>query len=1189
MAFRHKLLILLLIVGLVVLGATSAANYRALTREAESNQADRLRTEAADLARSIDQALRERAKKVIILANSPPIVSSLIADNARFSGLTPRDRSALINDLEAKWVAAKTDRSFGRTYLSNPAADFLKRQQDLFPGDYGELFLTNRYGALVASTARLTTFSQGDEYWWQGAYAKGRGMVFLDDRGYDKSADSFVLGLVVPIKRDGRIIGLLKCSLNVARFFNPLMSGPGRRGETALVRSSGAILFQPGTTPLSRRVEEPVRRAMSKAIPARLRIKRDQSVDQVALCPVGLSTGQVGYAFGGRSESGDHISPGQTWFVAARQSVEAVRGAIWQGLKVTLATGAVLLVSLMAASFFIGRSLTKPLTILNQGAVRVGRGDLDGRIEINSRDELGRLAESFNRMIHDLQSSMASRRELEKVVAELKQAQKGLRAGTDRWQNTFDAISDVICLLDPDHAILQINQAGCRVIGLSREELIGRKCFEVLPICTTTRENCPCAASLVSGRHESCEVESQGRYLEREAWPLIGPDGRVESVTHIVRDVTARKKVEIELAKSEETYRLLAENHNTIVIKLDPQGQVTYCNRYAAELFGYTVAEMLGRGITDLICPEVYPGGFNVEEFWADLLKNPGNYSLHENENISRDGSRLWISWTNTPVYNDNGELVELISTGVNATESREARQRLEESEERFRAVVENVSAAIYVVMNGRFVFSNPAGNQLVGLENDQILSRPIGDFVPPDEIDRIVRRHRLRLNGQIIGDVIEHRLKIADGSEKWVQTSGTMINWRGSKAILAFVMDITFQRTMESEKERLEAQLLQAHKMEALGTLAGGIAHDFNNILAAIIGYSELALEDARDGRIDDEQITKILMAGLRAKELVTQILTFSRKVEPNMKPIDLNRVVKQTELMIERIIPKMVSVEHRLAADLWLVNADAGQITQVLMNLCTNANDAMPDGGRLIIETGNIVLDEEYCRSHAGSVPGEYVLTVVSDTGRGMNREMIKHIFDPFFTNKEVGKGTGLGLAMVYGIIKNHSGYITCYSELDVGTDFKIYLPALRLDGVDDEVGKKVTTPTRGGSETILLVDDETNIRELAVEVLSRQGYRVVTAGTGEEALEVYGAPNSGIDLVILDISMPGMGGRQCLERLMEMNPEVKVIISSGYSLGGRLSDAINLGAAAFIPKPFSPKDMLATVRKVLDSETA
>ena len=402
----------------------------------------------------------------------------------------------------------------------------------------------------------------------------------------------------------------------------------------------------------------------------------------------------------------------------------------------------------------------------------------------------------------------------------------------------------------------------------------------------------------------------------------------------------------------------------------------------------------------------------------------------------------------------------------------------------------------------------------------------------------------------------------------------------------LADLYALAIQRKRSKEDGlQIEAQLRQAQKMESLGTLAGGIAHDFNNILSAIMGYSELALQDAQVGAVSPQSIKEIHKAGERARDLVTQILTFSRKMEPDLKPIDLNQVVKQTEKMLTRTFPKMISIEHQLSDDLWLINADAGKMTQLLMNLCTNAHDAMPDGGQLVIETDNIALEPEYADQHAEAVPGNHVLLTVSDTGSGMDQETIDHIFDPFFTRKEVGKGTGLGLSTVYGIVKSHNGHIMCYSELGNGTTFRIYLPATGLDSVSEIPREEAMEDIQGSGETILLVDDEKPIREIGSKLLTRWGYQVIVARCGEEALKIYREYEGKIDLVLLDISMPGMGGYKCLKQLIVLNRELKIVVSSGYSLSGKLNDALTDGAAGFIPKPYSTMQMLKKVREVLD----
>ncbi len=403
---------------------------------------------------------------------------------------------------------------------------------------------------------------------------------------------------------------------------------------------------------------------------------------------------------------------------------------------------------------------------------------------------------------------------------------------------------------------------------------------------------------------------------------------------------------------------------------------------------------------------------------------------------------------------------------------------------------------------------------------------------------------------------------------------------------IFLALMDLTDRIKVEREKIQLEEQLLQAQKMESIGTLAGGISHDFNNILQAISGYSQLLLFDKRVDDSDYKSLNEINNAALKASELTQQLLTFSRKVKSNLKPTNLNNEIRAIKDILERTIPKMVHIQLHLNKDIQRINADENQIEQILMNLGINASQAMPEGGRLIFETASVELDDEYCRGHLGAEPGDFVLVTVSDTGSGMDKETLGHIFEPFFTTKETGSGTGLGLAMVYGIVKNHGGYIMCYSEPGQGSCFKIYFPA--LSALDSPIRQKIAfdADIPSGSETILMVDDDAALLNLGKNMLERFAYTVLTASSGEAALEAYHLRCKEVALVILDLNMPGMGGRRCLQELLQINPDLKVIIASGYSPHGSVGDTLAEGAKGFVGKPYQLKDILITVRNTLDA---
>jgi len=350
-------------------------------------------------------------------------------------------------------------------------------------------------------------------------------------------------------------------------------------------------------------------------------------------------------------------------------------------------------------------------------------------------------------------------------------------------------------------------------------------------------------------------------------------------------------------------------------------------------------------------------------------------------------------------------------------------------------------------------------------------------------------------------------------------------------------------------------------------------------------LSYSDILLVGKDKEAPDRRGLLAIRQAARDGGDLVKGLLTFSRKGEISLRPTNLNLEVKRVREMLSRTIPKMIEIELILADDLKTVNADPGQMGQVLLNLAVNARDAMPEGGKFVIETKDVTISEEYSRTHLEVEPGEYVLLIVSDTGHGMEKEVVEHIFEPFFTTKEPDKGTGLGLATVFGIIKSHKGNIMCYSEPGTGTTFKIYLPAMVRE-VESDVAMTTEMPVFG-TETILLVDDEDQIRELGKEMLGTAGYNVLTASNGQEALELYRNEKPEISLVILDLIMPKMGGRVCLDELLEFDSSARVLVASGYSANGPTKEALQAGAKGFISKPFEAKELLRIVRKVLDED--
>ena len=396
---------------------------------------------------------------------------------------------------------------------------------------------------------------------------------------------------------------------------------------------------------------------------------------------------------------------------------------------------------------------------------------------------------------------------------------------------------------------------------------------------------------------------------------------------------------------------------------------------------------------------------------------------------------------------------------------------------------------------------------------------------------------------------------------------------------------EITERKRAEEEKEKLQAQLIQSQKMEAIGTLAGGIAHDFNNSIQAISSYVQLMkLKETRNSQ-DSDYLNNILNSLKNANNLTKQLLTVSRKIKSKLRPTNLNDEILQVQTLLERTIPKMIEIEFDLAKDLKIIHADSGQIEQILLNLALNASHAMPGEGKITIETRNIVLDKDVRTTNREADREEYVLLKITDTGHGIEKEVQHRMFEPFFTTKEPGKGTGLGLSMVYSIIKNHHGHIECDSAPGAGTRFNIYFPVSKsANALKDEISTK-KEKLASGNETILVIEDDESVLDALKRMLEHFGYSIITASNGEEAIDNYLAEQKCIDLVILALNMPGMGGRKCLERLLEIKPDLKTIITSGYSPAASVDDINKNGTLVFIEKPYQLEDLLRTIREVVD----
>ena len=514
------------------------------------------------------------------------------------------------------------------------------------------------------------------------------------------------------------------------------------------------------------------------------------------------------------------------------------------------------------------------------------------------------------------------------------------------------------------------------------------------------------------------------------------------------------------------------------------------------------------------------------------------------------------------------------------------AANALQESESRFRSIFEQ--AAIGMAdssLDARFIRVNQRFCKIMGYSREELLGLTFREITHPDDLARDEQLVAQLLSGDVSSFAVEKRYLRKDGGVVWANLLLSLHRSPSGDPLhfVAVVEDITGQKRAEEERRNLERQLLQAQKMESVGRLAGGVAHDFNNHLMVINGYCAMLLDEMGPTDPLREPVEEILLAGHRAAALTRQLLAFSRKQVAEPRVISLNDVVADARKMLSRLIGDDVEIITHLDADLGSVVADSSQMNQVLMNLAINARDAMPDGGRIIMETMNADIDRGYAAQHAGVEAGPYVLLSITDTGAGMTQEVVQHIFDPFFTTKEIGAGTGLGLSTVYGIVKQAGGWIWVYSEPGKGSTFKVYLP--RAGGAPEPLTEPVlAAETLRGSETVLVVEDQPEVRKLTLAMLESQGYRLLEAASGSEALSLSERYPEPIHLLITDVAMPGMTGKELATRLVALRPSLRTLYTSGYTAKAIAHEGALDAGVAYLPKPFSAAQLAAKVREVL-----
>jgi PAS domain S-box-containing protein len=646
-----------------------------------------------------------------------------------------------------------------------------------------------------------------------------------------------------------------------------------------------------------------------------------------------------------------------------------------------------------------------------------------------------------------------------------------------------------------------------------------------------------------------------------------------EGITASIGVALLRKQAEDNLRLSEEQFsKAFHLNPDAILMIRVVDGIIVSANEGFQEILGYTEDELIGKSAREINIWD------NPEDRnrWTENLKTEGKVANFEAPFRTKDGDiRYGLISASTIEFNREPHI---LTVARDITE----RKQSEETNLRIAAIVESSDDAIIgKTVDGIITSWNKGAENIYGYKEHEVIGKPI-TILSPHGREKEIQDILERIKGGESFRSLETVRRKKDGDNVHISlTMSPIIDKKGNIiGVSTTFRDISDRVKTAQERQSLQEQLLQSQKMEAVGTLAGGIAHDFNNLLQVVLGYSEVMLLRKKEGEHDYADIQNIYQAGKRGADLVERLMTFSRKVETQYVPMDFNQEIVTVRDLLFNTIPKTITIDLHLSENLTTIQADRSQISQILMNLGVNARDAMPDGGTLTIETANIQLDEEYCGIHPETKPGDYVLLTVSDTGQGMDKETLSHIFEPFFTTKEQGKGTGLGLATVYGIVKHHEGYINCNSQFGHGTTFNIYLPTSQTNQILETSPIETTTP--GGNETILLVEDDNLIRKLCAELLVGVGYNVISTGNGKEALEIYQMEKHKISLILLDLIMPVMDGWQCLVKILRVDPNAKVIIASGLAKGMQAK-----GAKGFVQKPFESSQLLTTIRNVLDKD--
>jgi two-component system cell cycle sensor histidine kinase/response regulator CckA len=637
----------------------------------------------------------------------------------------------------------------------------------------------------------------------------------------------------------------------------------------------------------------------------------------------------------------------------------------------------------------------------------------------------------------------------------------------------------------------------------------------------------------------------------------------------IIEETKKHKKKDESRSKSEAQCKNFFEYARDVIFTISPEGMITSLNPAFETITGWSRDEWIDKSFESIVHPDYLPLAMDIYQRTINGEVIP----KFELRILAKSGGYLTFEFITTPLIHNVGAL----GIARNITERKKFEEALKQSEEEYRTLVENIQDGVIVIQDDKIQFASKTFVRTAGYIVGEVIGKEFKEFIAPEDLEMVTERYHRRQAGEDVPREYEFRVLHKDGRTRILFNANVgLITYRSKVASMVTMKNVT-------EKKKLEAQLLRAQRMESIGTLSGGIAHDLNNVLTPMM----LSLQTLEE-KFTDEQSQKlltILERNLqRGVDLIKQVMSFARGIEGERKPLQVAHIISEVEKVAKETFPKNIEIETNISKDSFSISGDATQLHQVIMNLCVNARDAMPDGGVLDISVENFYVDESYARMNIESKVGQYIIITISDTGTGIPPETMDRIFEPFFTTKEHGKGTGLGLSTALGIVRSHSGFIDVQSEVGKGTKFKVYLPAIKTE-IQKIEKHKLKLPA-GSGELILIVEDEGLIRDITCTALEAHSYKVLIAENGEQAVVLYAQNKDKIKVILMDLMMPVMEGEESIRAIRKINPEVKIIAVSGLTDKDKLEKVSNY-TNAFLPKPYTAERLLRTIHEVLSTK--